>query len=53
MEISGIGSWKWPTKEDILWYPKEDVIQLIEKPKPLNNRGMFAVDDMKKFHNFE
>lgn len=29
-------NWKWPTVEDVCWYPEEDV-KIIEAPKLLSN----------------
>lgn len=29
-------NWKWPTVDDVCWYPEEDV-KMIEAPKLLSN----------------
>ncbi|XP_074040040.1 uncharacterized protein [Leptinotarsa decemlineata] len=47
MESAGINSWKWPVKEDVLYYFKEDIILTIKEPQLKNNRGCFDVPEMK------
>jgi hypothetical protein len=54
MAPSGV-HWKWPLKEDVLWYRFENICEKIENPVLLHNnkRGIFVVPEMKKFMNFE
>lgn len=51
MVSAGVGAWKWPIKEDILYYFKDDIMCIIEKPKAKNNRGHYTVPEMIKFEN--
>lgn len=46
MVPAGAGSWKWPQKEDILYYFKADIIKQIQPPIAKNNRGHFSVPEM-------
>ena len=34
--------WKWPEPRDILYYKKENIVKVISKPSPVNNRGHFS-----------
>ncbi|KAF2901798.1 hypothetical protein ILUMI_04394 [Ignelater luminosus] len=36
---AGIGSWKWPAKEDLLYYLKDDIISVMKEPKTKDNSG--------------
>lgn len=41
-------NWKWPTTEDICWYPEEDV-EIITAPKLLNNSAtIYSCLEIKK-----
>jgi len=40
-------NWKWPTVEDVCWYPEEDV-KIIEAPKLLSNNNLFLFGNKKK-----
>lgn len=48
MENAG-KAWKWPSKEDVLYYFKEDIVCLINKPVLKNNRGHYDVPEMLKY----
>lgn len=48
MVSSGTG-WKWPEKEDRLWYDEKDIFEKIEQPKAKNNRGAFDVPEILKW----
>lgn len=39
-------NWKWPEKEDCLWYDRKDVIKKISSPQPINRRGAFKVPEI-------
>ena len=49
MTSAGLGVWKWPSKEDILYYFKEDIVCVIDEPKVKNTRGHFTVPEMNKY----
>lgn len=49
MVRAGFGSWKWPPKEDVLYYFKENIITMIPEPKVKNNRGHYSVPKMLKY----
>lgn len=38
MVAAGADSWKWPVKEGVLYYFKEDIIQHIGEPSNKNNK---------------
>jgi hypothetical protein len=42
-------SWKWPVKDDILYYFTEDIIFNIAEPKQKNQRGYYSVPAMAKY----
>lgn len=42
-------NFRWPEKEDSLWYSWEDIIAKIGKPKPINSRGSYYVSEMKTY----
>lgn len=46
MEASG-GNWKWPKKDDVIWYPFSDIVQKIAEPKYLT-RGIMEVKELKE-----
>lgn len=46
---AGLGSWKWPIKEDILYYFKEDIICMIEEPIVKIYRGHYSVPEMLQY----
>ncbi|KAF2881394.1 hypothetical protein ILUMI_24768 [Ignelater luminosus] len=50
MVNAGINPWKWPLKEGILYYFKDAIICIIQKPQPKNNRGHYTVSEMKKYN---
>lgn len=52
MALSGINRWKWPSPPDELWYYRDDIIEKIEKPKPVTNRNNFFVAEIEKYHSF-
>lgn len=49
MVSAGINSWKWPVKEDVLYYFNEDIICTICEPQAKNNRGHFDIPEMEKY----
>lgn len=48
---SGIKAWRWPQKEDVLWYSNEEIIKIIKPPKAQNNRGLYSVPEVQ--HEFK
>lgn len=49
MVKSGILDWKWPDREDVMWYEKEDIIKIIDPPISKNDRGIYSVPQMKGY----
>ena len=49
MTKSGPNSWKWPQREDICAYELDEIIQVINPPKQLTNRGQYAVPEADKY----
>lgn len=49
MAMSGINSWKWPTKEDTVWYKMGQILEVISEPTPINQRGSFMVSEIAKY----
>ncbi|KAG5896954.1 hypothetical protein JTB14_024801 [Gonioctena quinquepunctata] len=47
---SGMQDWKWPNHEDIMWYKNSDIIRKIKALTPKNSRGIYAVLEMKTYH---
>lgn len=47
--IAVINGWKWPEKEDRLWYDDKEIVEIISEPKAKNNRGVFEVAEMDKW----
>lgn len=43
------GNWKWPEKEDVLWYDFSDVMAVIKEPELINSLGLYSVDEIKSF----
>ena len=42
------GGWKWPEKDDKIDYLEKDIIQKIDFPVPVNNRGTYRVKELEK-----
>lgn len=42
-------NFRWPTKEDQLWFPLADIICKIKPPVPVNSRGTFKVPEMANY----
>lgn len=49
MVSAGVDAWKWPSKDDILFYFMEDIKCLINQPIAKNSRGHYNVPEMKNF----
>lgn len=43
--------WKWPAKDDVIWYSEHEVIQLIKNPKKMNNRGQFSIPEIQNLRD--
>lgn len=50
MAMSG-SNWNWPTEDDELWYPYEDIIELIRPPKFSKSNCAILVPEMAKYRN--
>lgn len=42
------GGWIWPKENDEIDYLKQDIIQKIAYPTPINNRGTYRVPELEK-----
>lgn len=49
MAKSGMDHWKWPSRNDLLWYNAEDIVSTIMEPKLINNRGSYSVPEMQLY----
>ncbi|KAG5871571.1 hypothetical protein JTB14_000699 [Gonioctena quinquepunctata] len=51
MVRSGPTGWKWPTPDDVIWYLRSDLMEIIEQPNfaAVNKRGVFHVPGMQKY----
>lgn len=49
MVLSSATTFKWPEKEDTIWYGPDSIIEVIKTPVPLNTRGSYKVEEMAKF----
>lgn len=52
MQKSLANTWKWPTKEDSLWYEFSDILEIIEEPVKANERGAFREPEFLKYADF-
>lgn len=46
MMIAGPNTWKWPEKDDILFYLNEEIIDVINPPELKNARGHYYVPEI-------
>lgn len=51
LENSGLYQWKWPFKEDVMWYPKIDIMEKIGPPV-FSKRGLCTITVMEKYKAF-
>lgn len=49
MAMAGPDTWKWPEKDDILFYVNEDILAVIDPPELKNTRGHYYVPEIIKF----
>ncbi|KAG6448525.1 hypothetical protein O3G_MSEX005530 [Manduca sexta] len=49
MVLSTKNTFRWPEKADKIWYKINDIVEIINSPAKLNNRGFFKVTEMEKF----
>ncbi|KAG5889094.1 hypothetical protein JTB14_002122 [Gonioctena quinquepunctata] len=51
MVRSGPTGWKWPTPDDVIWYSRSDLMEIIKQPNfaAVNKRGVFHVPEMQKY----
>lgn len=47
MAMCAPSNWKWPNTRDTMWYGKDDLMEVIEAPKPINKCGLFSVPKIK------
>lgn len=53
MVLSGPNTtFKWPDKDDKLWYANDKIVDKINAPVSINNRGSFKVVEMAKYFNW-
>ena len=43
--------WKWPEQPDKIWYQHSDIVQKIQPPDMLNNRGAVHIKELDYLHN--
>ncbi|KAI4461470.1 hypothetical protein MML48_5g00018361 [Holotrichia oblita] len=48
MKKAGL-DWRWPEKDDILYYFKEDIVCAIDEPLLKNKRGFYCISKMNKY----
>lgn len=51
MVRSGPKGWKWPEKDDKLWYSSADIIQRIKPPSPTNSRLVCEVTEIETLNS--
>lgn len=49
MTMGSTESWKWPLKDDVLWYNREDILEVIAEPVSVNKRGSYTVPEIDKY----
>ncbi|KAG5898611.1 hypothetical protein JTB14_020987 [Gonioctena quinquepunctata] len=51
MVKSGSTGWKWPTPDDVIWYSRSDLMEIIEQPNfaAVNKSVVFHVPEMQKY----
>nr|XP_023025875.1 uncharacterized protein LOC111513886 [Leptinotarsa decemlineata] len=49
MTTSSLRQWKWPEGKDEIWYEFHEIIEKIKKPKQVNKRGFFEVEEVNKY----
>lgn len=49
MARSGRQNWKWPMPKDQIFYHKEQIINVITRPREIGSRGVFKVDEMSAY----
>lgn len=52
MVLSRGNIFRWPDTPDQIWYNREAIMEKIQKPKTINNRGFFKVPEMEKYLPF-
>ncbi|KAI4460722.1 hypothetical protein MML48_5g00012127 [Holotrichia oblita] len=48
MKKAGL-DWRWPEKDDVLYYFKEDIVCAIDEPLLKNKRGFYCISKMNKY----
>lgn len=49
MQRAGL-SWRWPLKDDVLYYFNEDFVAKIKEPVAKNSRGLYDVPEMRNYN---
>lgn len=49
MVFSTPSTFKWPERADTIWYKNEDIIEKINPPCPVNQKGSYKVAEMAKY----
>ncbi|KAJ2949894.1 hypothetical protein O0L34_g11214 [Tuta absoluta] len=52
MTFSVGSTFRWPEKEDKIWYQETDIVEAISKPVLSNKRGFYTIGEMKKYLTF-
>lgn len=48
MGMAGVDTWKWPDKDDVLFYEYNDIKTVIDFPQLKNNRGHYFIPEILK-----
>jgi hypothetical protein len=51
MCMAGPEDWRWPDKDDIVFYPNSDIKRVIQAPALKNSRGIYSVPEIKSYRN--
>lgn len=49
MVLSMGNSFRWPDKQDKIWYDMSSIVESISYLSPLNKRGFFKIKEMEKY----
>lgn len=52
MVLSRGNTFRWPDTPDQIWYNREAIMEKIQEPKTVNNRGFLKVPEMEKYLPF-
>lgn len=46
--MAGVDMWKWPDKDDVLFYEYNDIKTVIDFPQLKSNRGHYFIPEILK-----